>query len=159
MKKKYRLYGFLPKLTFILLAIVVLLTFTILYKLNKVDVFEYVLWSFILIFVLFSILFIFIISMQTTKIDEMGIVQQNPLREVISIKWEDVKKIKIIKFVFKAIYITSLDLSDGEMLNINPYKEENKLLRILYSKKAISEIKKFYKGEIDILNNKKEPKK
>ena len=93
-------------------------------------------------------LYIFVISLQTVKIDEEGIIQQNPLRDAVIIKWENVKIVKIIKFIFKTIYISENDLSEGEMLHLSPYVSKNKLIRLGYSKKMLEEIKKYYNGKI-----------
>ncbi|MBQ8522843.1 MAG: hypothetical protein IJ458_04230 [Clostridia bacterium] len=98
------------------------------------------------------ILIILILSLQTVKIDKTGIIQQNPLRDVISMKWDEIKSIEVINFVFKAIYISNTDLTIGEKVHLSPYKEENGLIRISYSKKILNKIMKYYNKDIPTTN-------
>ena len=53
-----------------------------------------------------SSMYLFIISLQTTKIDKKGIIQQNPLRDVVILEWENIKSVRIIDHPFKSIYIS-----------------------------------------------------
>lgn len=148
MKKKYVFNGYLFIIMFILLLAITFFIIGIALWMPRSNILAFV---FLIIFGIICwlfMLYIFVISLQTVKTDEEGIIQQNPLRDAVIIKWENVKIVKIIKFIFKTIYISENDLSEGEMLHLSPYVSKNKLIRLGYSKKMLEEIKKYYNGKI-----------
>ncbi len=149
MNKKFVFNGYSFVIMFILLLAITFFIISIALWFPRSNILAFV---FLLIFGIICwlcMIYIFVISLQTVKIDENGIIQQNPLRDAVIIKWENVKQVKIIKSVYKAIYISENDLSEGEMLHLSPYVSKNKLIRLRYSKKMLDEIKKYYNGKID----------
>lgn len=114
---------------------------------------RYNLFAYILVVSCCGVAFIFLLtilifSLQTVKIDKIGIIQQNPLRDVISMKWDEIKSVEIINFIFKAIYISNANLTSEEKVHLSPYREENGIIKISYSKKILKEIKKYYNKDI-----------
>ena len=149
MNKRYHFTSFLPIFTFLLFLVISIANVLIITMFPRDSLLGYI---FMIIFgalCWLSSMLLFIMSLQTTKIDEKGIIQQNPLREVVILEWKNIKAIRIINILFKAIYISEFNYTDGEMLHLSPYKEANKLIRIRYSKKVLKEIQKFYNGKIE----------
>ena len=149
MSKKYHFTNLLTLFAFVLFIIISFINIAIIIWFPKNSIFAYIFMIVFAIFCWLSFLYLFIISLQTTKIDKKGIIQQNPLREAIILKWKDIKQVCIIKFIFKSIYISEKNYSDGEIIHLSPFIEENKLIRIRYSKKILKEIQKYYNNESD----------
>lgn len=85
MKKKYVFNGYLFIIMFILLLAITFFIIGIALWMPRSNILAFV---FLIIFGIICwlfMLYIFVISLQTVKIDEEGIIQQNPLRDAVII--------------------------------------------------------------------------
>lgn len=106
MHGKYRFTNFLPLFTFFLFLVISVFNILIVIMIPRNNLLVYVFMIIFGILCWVSSMYLFIISLQTTKIDEKGIIQQNPLRDVVILEWENIKSVRIIDHPFKSIYIS-----------------------------------------------------
>lgn len=90
-----------------------------------------------------------IMSTQWVEINRFGITQhslihKDPEKELC---WEDIKEIEVISFVFKMIYIKKDNISYSQTLS-SKIKDNKTIIRLVYQKKIVTNIKKYYKNEI-----------
>ena len=146
--KKYLSLHIMTLFIFVLEIITILALILTMKFCPKDNIYAYVFMvCFVSLFVI-GVGYVLILSFQITIIDEEKIVQINPLRSKLTIYWKDIVDIEIIKVVLTSIYIADVKMTTGEKISLSPYKRGNHIIRVLYSKKILTHILKYYNKDI-----------